>query len=111
MARTVGALSLTWEPKYRKPFEPLLDVTHVPYNNVERLDAAIDDETAMVIVEPVQGEGGVNIGRRRVPAGGPATVPRAWRASGGRRNPDRFWAHGALVWAWSITASSRTSSA
>ncbi len=60
--RTVGALSLTWEPKYRKPFAPLLDVTHVPYNNMERLDAAIDEETAMVIVEPVQGEGGVNIG-------------------------------------------------
>ena len=60
--RTIGALSLTWEPKYRKPFAPLLDVTHVPYNNVERLDAAIDDSTAMVMVEPVQGEGGVNVG-------------------------------------------------
>lgn len=60
--RTVGALSLTWEPKYRKPFAPLLDVTHVPYNNVERLDQAVDEQTAMVIVEPVQGEGGVNVG-------------------------------------------------
>jgi acetylornithine/LysW-gamma-L-lysine aminotransferase len=60
--RTIGALSLTWEPKYRKPFAPLLDVTHVPYNNVERLDAAVDENTAMVIVEPVQGEGGVNMG-------------------------------------------------
>ncbi len=60
--RTIGALSLTWELKYRKPFAPLLDVTHVPYNNVERLDAAVDENTAMVIVEPVQGEGGVNMG-------------------------------------------------
>jgi len=60
--RTIGALSLTWEPKYRKPFAPLLDVTHVPYNNVEKLDAAVDETTAMVIVEPVQGEGGVNVG-------------------------------------------------
>lgn len=60
--RTVGAVSLTWEPKYRKPFEPLLDVTHVPYNNLEKLDAAITDETAMVILEVVQGEGGVNLG-------------------------------------------------
>ncbi len=60
--RTVGALSMTWEPKYRKPFEPLLDVTHVPYNNVERLEAAVDESTAMVIVEPVQGEGGVYVG-------------------------------------------------
>ena len=59
--RTIGALSLTWEPKYRKPFEPLLDVTHVPYNRVERLDAAINENTAMVILEPVQGEGGVHV--------------------------------------------------
>ena len=60
--RTIGALSLTWEPKYRKPFAPLLDVTHIPYNNVERLEEVVGDDTAMVIVEPVQGEGGVNIG-------------------------------------------------
>jgi len=60
--RTVGAVSLTWEPKYRKPFEPLLDVTHVPYNNLEKLAAAITDQTAMVMLEVVQGEGGVNLG-------------------------------------------------
>lgn len=60
--RTVGAVSMTWEPKYRKPFEPLLDVTHVPYNNLEKLDAAITDQTAMVMLEPIQGEGGVNVG-------------------------------------------------
>lgn len=60
--RTVGAVSLTWEPKYRKPFAPLLDVTHIPYNNLEKLDAAITNETAMVILEVVQGEGGVNLG-------------------------------------------------
>ncbi len=60
--RTIGAVSLTWEPKYRKPFEPLLDVTHVPYNNLEKLDAAITEETAMVMLEIVQGEGGVNLG-------------------------------------------------
>lgn len=60
--RTVGALSVTWEPKYRKPFMPLLDVDHVPYNNMEKLDAAVTDATAAVILEPVQGEGGVNMG-------------------------------------------------
>ncbi|MBX3013182.1 MAG: acetylornithine/succinylornithine family transaminase [Caldilineaceae bacterium] len=60
--RTIGAVSLTWEPKYRKPFEPLLDVSHVPYNNIAKLDAAITDQTAMVILEVVQGEGGVNMG-------------------------------------------------
>lgn len=60
--RTVGAVSLTWEPKYRKPFEPLLEVGHVPYNNLEKLDAVITDQTAMVMLEVVQGEGGVNLG-------------------------------------------------
>jgi LysW-gamma-L-lysine/LysW-L-ornithine aminotransferase len=60
--RTIGAVSVTWEPKYRKPFEPLLATTHVPYNNLGKLDAAVTDETAMVILEVVQGEGGVNMG-------------------------------------------------
>ena len=60
--RTVGAVSMTWEPKYRKPFEPLLDVTHVPYNNLEKLDAALDDSIGVVVLETVQGEGGVNVG-------------------------------------------------
>ena len=60
--RTVGAVSLTWEPKYRKPFEPLLEVSHVPYNNLEKLDAVVTDQTAMVMLEAVQGEGGVNLG-------------------------------------------------
>lgn len=60
--RTIGALSLTWEPKYRKPFAPLLAVNHVPYNNLEKLDVAIDEETAVVVLEVIQGEGGVNVG-------------------------------------------------
>ena len=60
--RTIGAVSLTWEPRYRKPFEPLLEVTHVPYNNLDRLDAAVDDTTAVVVLETIQGEGGVNVG-------------------------------------------------
>ncbi len=59
--RTLGALSATWERTYREPFAPLLmNTTHVPYNNVERLAAALDDTAAAVIVEPVQGEGGVH---------------------------------------------------
>ncbi len=63
--RTVGALSLTWEKKYRQPFAPLLpDVSHVPYNNLARLDDAVDELTAAVVLETVQGEGGVNLGER-----------------------------------------------
>ncbi len=60
--RTIGAVSMTWEPKYRKPFEPLLNVTHIPYNNLEKLDAALDDSIGVVVLETVQGEGGVNMG-------------------------------------------------
>jgi acetylornithine/LysW-gamma-L-lysine aminotransferase len=60
--RTVGAVSMTWEPKYRKPFEPLLNVTHIPYNNLEKLDAALDETIGVVVLETVQGEGGVNVG-------------------------------------------------
>lgn len=58
--RTIGALSVTWEPKYRKKFAPLLDVDFVPYGKLEKLDAALTDETAALILEPLQGEGGVN---------------------------------------------------
>src|SRR5712692_664357 len=58
--RTMGALSATYEPKYREPFMPLVpDFTHVPFDNLAKADAAISDKTAGVIVEIVQGEGGV----------------------------------------------------
>ncbi len=60
--RTVGALSLTWEKKYREPFLPLLDVLHLPYNQLAALENALDDQIAAVVVEIVQGEGGVNLG-------------------------------------------------
>ena len=63
--RTMGALSATWEPKYREPFEPLVpDFSHVPYDNLEKAREAITDKTAGVIVEVVQGEGGVRPGSR-----------------------------------------------
>ncbi len=59
--RTTGALSMTWTPKYRKPFTGWLPaVTHVAYNDIEEACEAITDETAAVVVEPVQGEGGVH---------------------------------------------------
>ncbi|MER5265273.1 acetylornithine transaminase [Actinosynnema sp. NPDC002837] len=58
--RTMGALALTGQPKKREPFEPLVPgVVHVPYGDVAALEAAIDDETAAFIVEPIQGENGV----------------------------------------------------
>ena len=58
--RTLGALSATWNKTYRTPFEPLVPgFSHVAYNNVEALAAAVNENTAAVILEPVQGEGGV----------------------------------------------------
>jgi LysW-gamma-L-lysine/LysW-L-ornithine aminotransferase len=60
--RTYGALSATWEKKYRAPFEPLLPgFNHVPFNDLEALSAAVSDKTAVVILEVVQGEGGVHV--------------------------------------------------
>jgi len=60
--RTMGALSATWEPHYREPFAPLLPgVTHIKYNNLAAAEAAITQETAAVLIELVQGEGGVHI--------------------------------------------------
>lgn len=58
--RTFGALSATWEKKYRKGVEPLVPgFRHIPFNNLEALAEAIGDNTAAVLLEPVQGEGGV----------------------------------------------------
>ncbi len=59
--RTLGALSLTPKEKYQKPFAPLMPgVVVAQYNDIASADAAITDRTAAVIVEPVQGEGGIN---------------------------------------------------
>lgn len=63
--RTFGALSATWNKKYREPFEPLVPgFVHTPYNNLERLAETVNDQTAAVLLEVVQGEGGVYLGER-----------------------------------------------
>ena len=64
--RTMGALATTWKDKYKKPYEPLMgDVEFVTYDDAAEMAAAIDDDTAAVIVEPVQGEGGINPARKK----------------------------------------------
>ena len=58
--RTLGALAATADQKYRAPFEPLAPpATHVSFNDVDALAAAVDDQTAAILLEPIQGEGGI----------------------------------------------------
>ncbi|MCP4363583.1 MAG: aspartate aminotransferase family protein [Chloroflexi bacterium] len=59
--RTIGALSVTYKAKYRDPFAPLMPgVEFAVYNDFDSTRAAVDEQTCAVIVEPIQGEGGVN---------------------------------------------------
>jgi len=61
--RTMGAMSATFNPEYRKDFEPIVHGFHyVPFNHFGKLKETVNDDTAGVIMEIVQGEGGVNIG-------------------------------------------------
>jgi acetylornithine/LysW-gamma-L-lysine aminotransferase len=58
--RTMGSLSATFNKKYKEPFEPLVPgFSHVAYNNIDALESAVTGQVAAVILEAVQGEGGV----------------------------------------------------
>lgn len=58
--RTMGSLATTWSPKYREPFEPLVPgVRFLPWNDLKAVEAALGEKAAAVMLEPVQGEGGV----------------------------------------------------
>lgn len=60
--KTLGALSATWKKKYRESFGPMVPgYEHVPYGNADRLAESVSESTAAVIVEPIQGEGGINV--------------------------------------------------
>jgi acetylornithine/N-succinyldiaminopimelate aminotransferase len=81
--RSMGALALTSKEAYRAPFEPLPgDVTFVPYGDADALAAAVTDETAAIVIEPVQGEAGV-------------VVPPEGFLAAARAIADE---HGALLW-------------
>ncbi len=60
--KSLGALSLTFNPKYRKSFQPLVDkVSFSPYGDIDKLQNTIDDDTAFIILEPIQGESGIHV--------------------------------------------------
>ena len=60
--KSMGALSLTFNPKYREPFQPLVEeVSFSPYGDVDALQNVVDKDTAFVILEPIQGESGIHI--------------------------------------------------
>ncbi|MEM2878030.1 MAG: acetylornithine/succinylornithine family transaminase [Candidatus Hadarchaeales archaeon] len=61
--RTAAAVGATWTPRYREPYSAIIPnvFTFVPYNDLEAARKAVDDDTVAVVVEPVQGEGGVNV--------------------------------------------------
>ncbi|HUP99793.1 MAG TPA: acetylornithine transaminase, partial [Aeromicrobium sp.] len=81
--RTMGALALTSKPQYREPFEPLPgDVVWVPFGDSDALASAVDDDTAAVILESIQGEAGV-------------VVPPSGYLADARSVASR---HGALLW-------------
>ena len=81
--RTMGALAITHKPAYREPFEPLPgQVDFVPYDDADALAGAVTDETAAIVLEPVQGEAGV-------------LVPDSGYLAAARRIADE---HGALLW-------------
>ncbi len=61
--KTAGALSATWNPKYRSPFQPLTskNFKFIPFGKLDKAEEAVTEKTAAVIVEPIQGEGGVHV--------------------------------------------------
>ncbi len=92
--RTMGALSATYNKKYKEAFEPLVPgFSHVAYNNIAALEGAVTDQVAAVILEAVQGEGGRLPGRSGLFAGRPPHLHGTRRVVDPGRDPGRAGAH------------------
>ena len=60
--KSTGSLAVSGRPNYRTPFEPLMpEVRHIPFGDVSALEEAVDETVAAVLVEPIQGEGGIHV--------------------------------------------------
>jgi acetylornithine/LysW-gamma-L-lysine aminotransferase len=63
--KTMGSLAATWDPELKKPFLPMLPgFVHIPFNNYEKLKSSINENTAGIMLEVIQGEGGIRIGNK-----------------------------------------------
>ena len=96
--RTLATLAATGQPAKHEPFQPMPDgFRNVAWNDIDGGSAAVDPDVAAVLIEPIQGEGGVNPAERRVPPAGRAAVRRARRAADPRRGADRVRPDRAVV--------------
>ncbi len=107
--KSLGALSATAKSTFRKPFMPLLPgFRHVPFGDINAMRTMLSeckktgDDVAAVILEPIQGEGGVILPPTGVFAGGASTVRRVWRIADPRRSADRHGPHRQDVRLWSM---------
>ena len=87
--RTLATVTATGKEAYTRPFTPLPDgFVHVPLNDMDALERAVDATTAAVLLEPIQGESGVHVVDADVPARRAGLLPRSEPAVHGRRGPD-----------------------
>ena len=94
----MGALSATMNPKYHEGFEPLVPgFVEVPFNDLGAVERAVTPRTAAVMIETVQGEGGIHPADDDVPARAAPAVRRPQAAAGTRRDPMRLRTDGPVV--------------
>ncbi len=89
--RTLATLTATGQKKFHHGFEPLVPgFRYVEFNDIDALEKAITEETCAVMLEPIQGEGGVKIPSPRLSETGHGSVRQTWNSPHTRRGPDRY---------------------